>query len=73
MQCALDHHILMLADQRPVDGYLDLLAASFELPAMDIAAARKSPVDAGMAMQFVRGLWRTVTRKVGRRHEDKTS
>jgi hypothetical protein len=54
LQSCLNDHILMIRDQWPCHGDLDVLAPSSKLPAIDLATAGKAPVDAGMAPKGIR-------------------
>ena len=56
LEGCLNDDILMIRDQWPFHGDLDLLAPSSKLPPIDLATAGKAPVDAVMAVQIGRRL-----------------
>src|SRR5882672_2868329 len=64
LQCRFDDDILVVRDQRPFHSHFQLLPFLLELPAVDLAAAGKAPVDAGMLVKIGGGLGLATARKI---------
>src|SRR5258705_7243817 len=64
LQCRFDDDILVVRDQRPFHSHVELLTLLLELPAVNLAAAGKAPVDAGMLVKIGGGLWLATTGKI---------
>jgi len=54
----------VIADQGPANAYLDLATSLLECPAMDVAAAGKTPVDASVSVEIGRHRRFTITTQV---------